>query len=300
MPPAKTERSIEITVAELKQKRMTVYVKGESPLIIHRISMDASKQLLLPSRRKNQAEREATAKHDPLREYREAFYLDNSENGLTRLQLRAAAFKGSMMTAALRMPGATKTEIGQLVTVLDDMVPIWGVPEMYMTDVRNSGINKTPDIRTRPIVPQWATKFVVSITVPMVNETAVAKLLGGGGQIAGVGDGRNEKGKLAYGRYQIISAEEFESLIPLLGGRKEQDEAIENPGAWDPFTHELYTWYCEEVKRRELAHTERLAKKAEKEFKGKGKGKRAVKETALGGLEGDGELVGAAAGEENE
>jgi hypothetical protein len=244
------EKDIEIILTEIKQQAMEVCVEGISPLVCHRLSEAARRELLLPGRKKNRAEREGSTKHDPIAEYRESFYLSRNPESETLLVMPASAFKGAMCTAALDVPGAAKAQIGRLVHIEETEVAIYGTPEVFITEVRNSGMNRTPDMRTRPILPEWAAKFTVRFTVPLLNAHAIAQLIGSSGQIAGVGDGRPEKGKLAFGRFNVITKERFATLKKSLGSKQEQGLAFAQPRAYDEDTRKLLEWFEAEASRR--------------------------------------------------
>lgn len=250
MAGLKRDKETEISVTAIQQKALSIHVEGESPLIVHRLSRYAQRELLLPAAKKNRAERAGTTKHDPIAEYRESFYISRDTNSDTMVVLPAAAFKGAVMTAALDMPGAAKSQIGRLTYIAETEVAIYGTPEIYITEVRNSGMNRTPDMRTRPIIPHWAATFTMRFTVPLLNESTVGTLIAASGQLAGVGDGRPEKGKLAFGRFQLVDKARFNELKKTLGKRKEQEAAYQNPQAYDDDTRELLTWFHAEASRR--------------------------------------------------
>lgn len=252
---AKDDGGHEIHITPIKQVSMVVHVEGESPLIFHRLGRKAQQELLLPSRKKNQAERETTAKHDPIAEYRESVYLSRDPRSETALVLQAATFKSAIRTAALDIPGAAKSQIGRLTYIEGEEVSIFGTQEIFITEVRNSGMNRTPDMRTRAIMPKWAARFVVRFTVPLLSESTVGSLIAAAGQIIGVGDFRPEKGAGAYGRFSIITEARFNDIKKVLGGRKEQEAALKEPQSYDDDTRELLEWFQKEAGRRSLSIT---------------------------------------------
>jgi hypothetical protein len=198
-------------------------------------------------------ERATTLKHDPLTEYRSSPYLLSNEAAPTAIAILATAFKGAMKTAALDLPGAKKAQIGRLVYVEGDMVGIYGVPQLFMTTVRSADMNRTPDIRTRAILPQWACKLTVTFVQPLMRMQAVANLLGASGFTAGVGDGRPEKGAMSYGQFTIVDKDDPTFLeIVQNGGRAAQLAAIEAPSAYDDETMSLLAWFDTELKHRQL------------------------------------------------
>lgn len=254
--PPRTEP---VTIEPLKMREIRLHIVGESPLIFNRLSEKAKRDLLLPPAPKNRAAKRETLKHNPLQEFRDSLHTQAGDDVETRLMLPSTAFKGGSMTAALEIPGVFKTSVGRLIQVSGWLLPIWGIPQMFMTGVRQAGINKTPDIRTRAICPEWASAFVVRYPVGAFDPSSVANLFAAAGQICGVGDFRQEKGKGSFGLFRLVNADDADfARICAAGGREAQDAAIANPGAFDAETAELWSWFEQEVIARgrgeEVAH----------------------------------------------
>lgn len=243
--------SPEIFVMEIERGEVEFCVIGTSPLICNRMSEKARGDLLLGGGKKTAAEKAGRAKHDPLAEYRSSPYT-NIEDGPTRIQGLGSWFKQAMMTAALDTPGAKKAQIGRLVYVMGDRVDIYGVPKLMMAITRSADINKTPDVRTRAILPRWACVVRVSFAKPIINAQSIATLLASGGITSGVGDWRIQKGSGSYGAYRLCAKDDPEFVAILKHGRKAQDEALESPECYDDETRDLLSWYDVEVKRRGL------------------------------------------------
>ncbi len=246
-----TKKEEQIDIITIKQEKVTFFVLGESPLIFNRLSEKAQRQLLCPPEQKNKAERATTAKHNPLEEFRAS--PNTLLTGETLLALPATAFKGALRSVAIDMPGATKAQLGRLTYVDSEMVQIFGVPKLLMSPVRNAGINKTPDIRSRAILPEWAAVVTIKYTTPMINLTAVSSLFAAAGTIIGVGDWRPEKGSGSYGRFQLVNEDDADFLrIVSDGGRKVQESAMRKADPYNTETEELLAWFDGEVGRRGL------------------------------------------------
>ena len=71
-------------------------------------------------------------KHDPIAEFRASVYRMPKDDDPTVLAILPTAFKGAMGTAALDMPGAKRTQIGRLVYVHGELLPVYGVPKVFM------------------------------------------------------------------------------------------------------------------------------------------------------------------------
>jgi hypothetical protein len=242
-------QSVEISILEIYQGEVEFLIKGTSPLIFHRMGEKAKRELLFPKGRKTAADKAANLKHNPIEEYRETVYRSNKPE--TQLMVPSAMFKASMANAALDIPGATKAQMGRLVWVLGDEVPIYGVPELFMSIVRSSDMNRTPDIRTRAIVPKWACSLKVRFIKPNINDQSVINLIAAAGVITGIGDYRQQKGKSSYGQFELVGKndKDYRRIIKE-GGRAPQEKALESPAFYDYDSEELYNWFYDEFKTR--------------------------------------------------
>ena len=244
-----------------QQHVVRFYIVGETPLIFNRMAEKAKRELLLPRPGKiTAAEKASRPKHDPPTEFRDAVHRrrdGDPELRLTRLFFPAPAFKGAMATAALDLPSLHKTQINRLVWVDALTVPVWGVPELLMSVVRNSDRNRTPDIRTRAILRRWATAFDVCFIRPMVAQKHVLELVRASGWTVGAGDFRQEKGKGSFGQFRLTdpSDAEFQDIIRN-GGTEAQDAALdprlppEDIACYDFDSEDLLKWWVSETKRR--------------------------------------------------
>lgn len=237
-----------LEIPRLDIRDMVFNVVGKSPLILNRMSEKAMRVILFPSGSKTQAEKQSSLKHDPVAEYQASPYI--LLEAPTLLALMASAFKGAMATAALDLPGAKKSQIGRLVAIEGDYVPIYGLPRLLMSVVRSADINRTPDIRTRAIVPRWAARLTVHFVMPILRPQDIVNLLSAAGITAGVGDWRQEKGKGSYGSFTVVNDNDPELREILCFGRAEQQTAMANPEPYDEETADLLGWWTGEAKRR--------------------------------------------------
>jgi hypothetical protein len=251
----KTEEK-EISVIRVERAHVTFCLLGKTPLIYHRMAQKASRELLLPSKRKTTADKAASLKHDPIAEYRDSMHRVDDPKSPTLLVMPSPAFKGAMAGATLDMPGgASKAAIGRLTFVQGEVVDIYGVPQVLATIVRMKDIGKTPDVRTRAILPEWACRITVSYVRPVLSEETVANLIAGAGMMQGIGDWRVEKGKGNYGQFEIVEDDNPQFVALLKQGRKQQEDAVRTPQAYNSETAELLTWFTEEVRKRGFRET---------------------------------------------
>jgi hypothetical protein len=250
--PMKKANSEQIQLTEIRQEHAKVVVVGQSPLILNSIPRHVWELLLNPlAGKKTAAELAQRLKHDPLREFRLSATHAKWPDAPTEIVFPGVAFKKAMMSAALDIPGATKSRLGRLMYIEQDWVNIYGVPEMFITMVRSADMSRTPDVRTRAILPMWCATFDVHYVVPNLNSTVLSTLLSAAGIIQGVGDFRVEKGAGNYGRFRPASMDdEIVKMIMGTGGREAQRAAFENPEPYDDDSRELYEWFEEDVVRR--------------------------------------------------
>lgn len=251
MRKAKTDELEQVQIVELTRAKIVYHIVGETPLLMNSMSVKAQRELLLPRGRKTAAEKQGSLKHDPLQEFRDSIYRAR-KGSETVLALLNTQFKAALCTAALDVPGAKKAQIGRLTSIEGgEKLALYGVPQIMCSVVRSADINKTPDIRTRCIVPRWACKVEVTYTTPVLNATVISSLFATAGYTMGVGDWRPQKGSGTFGRWKIVEANDKEYLdIIKTGGAVAQQEALDDPESYDDETDELLSWYDVEVRRR--------------------------------------------------
>lgn len=245
------KKETEIDVLKVDHGRLDFCVLGTTPLILNRMSEKALHQLLMPSGRKTTAEKASTMKHNPMEEFQASPYTDEDESAPTFIQHLSSAFKGAIKSAALDIPGSSKAQIGRLTWVNGERVAIYGIPKLFMSVTRSADINKTPDVRTRAIVPEWACYVSVSFVKPLLREQGVANLLASAGIMQGVGDWRPGKGSGTYGQFELVDANDkrFNQIVKH-GGRGPQMAAMDEPECYDAESRELLSWFDVEARRR--------------------------------------------------
>lgn len=241
----------ELQIVKVDKGVVTYHVLGTTPILLNRMSEKVLHELLLPKGKKTAAEKAGNLKHDPYAEFIASAYIDPNEKGPTMIQHLATAFKGAMASAALDVPGSSKAQIGRLVWVEGERIGIYGIPQLHMSVTRSADMNKTPDVRTRLVIPKWACKIDVSFVRPLLNEQSITNLLVSAGMTQGTGDWRTGKGKGTYGSFTIVSKDDADwNHIVKHGGRKAQAAAMANPDCYDAETAEMFAWFQSEVVKR--------------------------------------------------
>jgi hypothetical protein len=243
---------------------LTCRLLGTSALVMNRMAKKAREHLLWPPRRVNRAGREAVQKHNPPVEFNDAIYRCRDSNAPTLVHIPNGAFKKAMAQAAIDVAGASKAEIGRLVQVVDPIVHVYGIPYLYMDTVRQAGISRTPDIRTRALFKQWAVELTIRYVRTNIREQDIANLVANAGILVGVGDGRVEKGTFANGQWEVVQGDDrtWHDIVAKQG-RAAQIAAMEKMECSDLDSEELLSWYQTEVIRREA---DRAAPKAPKDL----------------------------------
>lgn len=256
MKPTKSKSEIgeTVTIAEVEQRSMTFNIIGMSPLVPHAMSAGSKISLLYPAPKKNAAEKLTSMKHEPFDEFREAAYQFTDETQGSRLYMPAGSFHAAMASVAIDMVGAKKSQIGRLTSVLGHKIPIFGIPKIWTTVVRSSDMARTPDIRTLPILPEWACSITVEFIGSLIKAASIVNLLGAAGIIIGIGDGRPEKGKLSMGKFKLVNDSDPDFLrIKKNGGYNAQDSALADPDFYDLETERLLNRFNEERGKRNAA-----------------------------------------------
>ena len=251
--PAKKKEQVQIDVHEIVTGELDICILGTMPFICNRVSEKAKRELLFPGKKKTAATKAVTLKHDPIQEFRASPYTSENPKDPTLLQILAVSFKRAMMGAALDTPGTKKAQIGRLVWVRTERVALYGVPQLFMSITRSADMNRTPDVRTRAILPEWCCRISIQYAMPMLTTKAVGNLLASAGLLQGVGDWRNEKGSGTYGQFICVpeTNKDFRRIMKA-GGRKVQVKALKNPEAYDRETAELLEWFHKEIDNRGL------------------------------------------------
>ena len=244
--------STAMDIRPLDRQKIEVFVVSDSALFFNSMNAKAKRDLLMPPPKKTSAEKARNLKHDPRAEFRNSIYSlrDGSE---TLLGFPAAGFKAAMAAAALVTEGVKKSDVQKLLYVEGELIPVYGNPYLRCDVVRSADINRTPDVRTRAFVPEWATKLTISYTAPALTQTGVINLLANAGAVCGIGDFRQEKGRGNFGRFRIVNADDGDwARIVQASNYAQQEAAMSKAEPWDSDTAELLEYFDAQVSDREL------------------------------------------------
>lgn len=190
----------QVNISPISAETLLVPIVGTAPLIVHRFSEKAKKQMLDAM----QGRKSPKQPKDPQAEYEAAFYRTKDGYGFP-----AVAFKAATVGAA-RFFGkdVTMTSLRQFLFfkgVLSDkdpqpLVEIVGDPRMRedVVTVNRGG----SDLRYRPEFPEWQTILEVVYVSSMLTRDSVLSLIDAAGMGVGVGEWRPEKSG-DFGTYKI-------------------------------------------------------------------------------------------------
>jgi len=239
------------SIPQLQRSTAEFFILGESGLYFNSMAAKAMRDLLAPTKKATVSERSMRPKHQPRIEFESSVYRITHQKSPTMLGFPASGFKGAMATAALATAGINKTDVQKHLYVKGELIPIFGDPFLRMDVVRSADMNKTPDVRTRAFMPEWAARVTISFTMPNFTAEGVANLLSNAGQIAGIGDFRQEKGRGNFGRWKLTGQTDKEYVrITELYNSKTQEDAIKAARPWDDMTDELLQYWDEQYESR--------------------------------------------------
>lgn len=187
----KLQPSDEIVLPDFDLRRVEAHVVGTAPLICHRWSEKAKKQMLDKQMQRATKGREAK---DPERDYRDSLYL-HPDGGYG---FPAVAFKAAMVRAG-KYQGMVMTDLRGAFHVLGELVAIEGEPSMREDMVR---VSKTSDIRYRGQFVEWDATIPIQYNASVVSAEQLAALLTVAGFSVGVGEWRPEKNG-QYGTFRL-------------------------------------------------------------------------------------------------
>lgn len=205
-----TDQTPTIEIDRIAAEHLRVPIVGTSPLIMHRFSEKAKRQML-----DNMTGRKTPKEiKDPTAEYEAAFYRtkDGEGYGFPVIAFKAATIGGarfygkSVTMTALRQALFLRGDVGadgQQVAIID------GEPRMREDVVRVG--RGGADLRYRPEFAEWTTVLDVLYVTAMITRNSVLSLIDAGGMGVGVGEWRPEKSG-DFGTYRIDPSREVEVL----------------------------------------------------------------------------------------
>lgn len=194
-----------IIIPAIDLKRVEIKVVGDSPLIMHKWSEKAKREML--DKQMKVAKSKGHDAKDPVADFINSIYwLDGEpeekteegfaaaiESGNARFGFPSTAFKASAVSAAYRAKiTKDKVSMNGAFHILGEMVEIDGVPVMR-EDMVKVGMG-TADIRYRGEFKEWSAILPIQYNAGVITVEQLANMLNMGGFAVGVGEWRPEKG----------------------------------------------------------------------------------------------------------
>ena len=207
-----TKNNENVSIPAINIQYATISIVGDSPLIVHKWSEKAKKEIL--DKQMKKAKTKGHDAKDPVRDFIDSLYwLDGEpeekteerfakaiQNG-ARFGFPSVAFKASAVAAGYRS-GVTKNLVSMYGAfhIDGEFVEIKGVPEMREDMVRvGMGV---ADIRYRGEFKEWSATFQVKYNASAISLEQLVNLFNLGGFACGLGEWRPEKGG-AFGMYHV-------------------------------------------------------------------------------------------------
>lgn len=197
-----------IEIDRIAAHTVRVPILGTTPLITHRFSEKAKKQMLDAM----QGRKSPKVPKDPQAEYEGAFYrFEDGGYGMPVIAFKAATVGGARFYSGVTMTALKQFMFfrGELGVDGQMLARIEGEPHMREDVVRvNRGGS---DLRYRPEWPEWRTSIDVTYVTSALTLNSVLSLIDAGGMGVGVGEWRPEKGG-DFGTYRIDPDREVEVI----------------------------------------------------------------------------------------
>jgi len=181
--------SSQIVIPSLSKTKMLVPLVGTAPLIVHKWSEKAKRQML----EAQQGKKKAKEIRDPEADYAASLYRTSDGGfGFPVIAFKAATVRGA------KLAGVKMTDARQMFFVHGDqsddltqeLAPIAGEPRMREDMVK---VGMGTDLRYRGEFLEWKTVLSVEFYDAFISQESLLSLISFGGESVGVGEWRPEK-----------------------------------------------------------------------------------------------------------
>lgn len=192
---ARARSDLVIEVPRIDVQHMEITLIGDSPLICHKWSEKAKKEMLDKQMKKAKGAKDAK---DPEQLYRDSLYVHpNGGYGFPCVAFKAAAVSGCRFADGIKM-----TEARGAFHVDGELAQIVGEPHPREDMVKIA--MGTADIRYRGEFPEWRTTLTLSYNASALSPAQIVNLFNLGGFGVGVGEWRPERDG-PYGRFHVAA-----------------------------------------------------------------------------------------------
>lgn len=206
-------KAVQVVIPEINIKTAALRIEGTSPLIVHKFSEKARKEILDKCMQKAKSGREPK---NPVMEFIQSLHWitpmpeEYTEEAFAAALAAGAKFgfpatgiKQSAVSAAYRA-GLTKDKVsvyGAFHILGGELIEIIGTPHMR-EDYAVIG-NGAPEIRYRGEFSEWSMDFTIQYNAAVYSLEQIVTFFNFGGFAVGIGDWRCEKGGI-FGAYKVV------------------------------------------------------------------------------------------------
>lgn len=198
---------------------LVVEIIGDSPLIVHKWSEKAKKEMLDKQMKKASSGKMAK---NPKMDFFESLYWLNDmpeeptekdyeealKSGEARFGFPSIAFKACAIDAGYQQGAlAKKTTARGAFHIDDEFVEIKGTPQIREDMVQIGGMSKVADIRYRGEFPEWRATINIKYNATAISPEQILNLLNIGGFANGVGEWRPSRDG-SFGRFHVATNNE--------------------------------------------------------------------------------------------
>lgn len=194
--------AVRIELPRLNLKHIHITIVGDSPLICHKWSDKAKREMLDKQMKKA---KQAKSAKDPNQDYLSSLYIH--ESGAYGFPV--VAFKAAAVDACSHVEGITKVEARGAFHISGELAKIKGEPEPREDMVR-VGMG-TADIRYRGQFREWSTTLDVRYNANVLSAEQIVNLFAIAGFAIGVGEWRPQKDG-SYGMFHVATEAEQGAL----------------------------------------------------------------------------------------
>jgi len=188
-----------ISIPKLETETATFRIKEVTPLIVHKFSEKATKQIMDIQ---NKVAKQKRPARDPEQEMDDCihYFSDGKRTGFP-----ASGFKGAMIRAGLQKPFEFKmVNLTTWFNVIGEegLVEIQGMPTLRTDPVRLQG--SSTDIRYRAEYKKWKAELTIRFNIAAITKEQIAQLINAAGFSCGIGEWRPSAPKARNGSFGLF------------------------------------------------------------------------------------------------
>ena len=189
-----------VTIPAIDIRNITLTLIGDAPLIVHKWSEKAKRQML---EKQTKAARTAKEAKNPEQDYMDSLYvMEDGRYGFPAIGIKAAAVSACRFVEGMRM-----TEARGAFHINAELLPVNGTPTMREDMVRvGMGV---ADLRYRgEFKLPWSIEVPIAYNAKFITVAQIVNLFNNAGFGVGIGEWRPDRdGQM--GRFHVASSEEM-------------------------------------------------------------------------------------------